>query len=106
MKKLIVPLGIGIALFVVAGSAALAAPAATPAPLPAFLAAEAPAPAPAVLFGAPLATPADICSLPRYFCQACPETVTPERLCSERLCGTVVVVNCGDCAPSCVLPPA
>lgn len=90
----------------------LAATALPAAPLPADFLASLPGGAPAADLPAFLSSPAtpvvasSDCSPPRYFCQACPITIKPVRLCSETVCGTVVILNCGDCAPTCVLPPS
>ncbi len=109
MRKPSTPFGIGIALFLLAASAALAAP-------PAFLAAApgqpAGSPALAALFSPAVsslpAQAADVgsCGPIRYFCQACNPASTGQRLCSEQICGTYVILNCRPCASECILPPA
>jgi hypothetical protein len=112
MRKLSVPLGLGLALSLLTAAAVLAA-----APPP-FLAAApgeaAGSPALAALFGSAgtaTSTPARIldadtsCGLPRYSCQACSPASTGQRLCSEQICGTYVIVHCNDCAAHCSLPP-
>jgi len=105
--------GLGIALVLLAASAVCAAPAPSSA-LPAFLAtapsaAVAASPLAAALSGGATslpATPAQTgCGPIRYFCQACSPAATGQRLCSELICGTYVILNCGDCSPNCSLPP-
>jgi hypothetical protein len=101
--KSLAPAGIGLTLLLLVAAAAAAAPAAPT--FAAFLAAGQPAAAAST----PLApVPADdpSCGLPRYFCQVCSPAGTARRLCSEKICGTFVIVNCGDCQPVCHLPPS
>ncbi len=105
--------GLGIALVLLAASAAVAAPAPS-SPLPAFLAAPgggAASPLAEALAGGTTslhAIPAQTgtCGPVRYFCQSCSTAATDQRLCSEQICGTYVILNCGDCSPRCSLPPA
>jgi hypothetical protein len=111
MKRSFFGLGIVLALLLTA-SALCAAPAPSSA-LPAFLAPPAntvaASPLAAALSGETTSLPATPmqtgCGPIRYFCQACSTAATDQRLCSEQICGTFVILNCGDCSPRCVLPP-
>ncbi len=112
MKSSFAPLGLAVALCLLAVSTASATSAA---PLPAFLAAPADAavvsPLTAALAdgSAPLpATPAQSgCGITRFSCEPCSPASTGLRLCSERICdGTVVIIHCDACKPTCVPPPA
>jgi hypothetical protein len=113
MKRSLAPFGLGIALVLLAASAVCAAPAA-PTALPAFLAvpsgAVAASPLAAALAGQTTSLPATPvqtnCGPRTYFCQACSTPTDEQRLCSEQICGTFVIINCGNCSSHCVPPPA